>query len=145
MLAPEIVDFLSRGGSLRELAAIDEKPVHILYRYACQCIRKGQLKQAEDLLKLLLHLDHWNFNVALSLGLCLQIRGAHEEALFCFVRAASSQITDPRPPYYAALSYQKKGNMQYARRAFEAALHWASNQPEYLEFKQKSEAALCSF
>lgn len=138
----EILDFLAQGGALRMLAGIDAPQLQTLYAFACQLVESGDVASAEGLFHTLFCLDSWNFNYALSLGLCRQKRGAHKEALLCFVRAGTVKITDPRPAYYAALSYQKLGNISYARKAFSAALRWASNRPQHQTLRQKAERAL---
>ncbi len=140
--AEEVLDFLAQGGALRMLANIDEAQLQTLYAFACQKVKLGDLATAESLFHALFSLDAWNFNYALSLGLCQQKRSAHEEALLCFARAGTLKITDPRPAYYAALSYQKLGDVVHAKKAFSAALRWASNRSEYQTLRQQAEIAL---
>ncbi len=138
----KVLDFLAQGGAVWKLAKLDETQLQTLYAFACQKVKLGDVATAESLFHALFCLDSWSFNYALSLGLCRQQRGAHEEALFCFVRAGTVKITDPRPAYYAALSYQKLGNVSYAKKAFSAALRWASNRPQHQELRQQAERAL---
>jgi secretion system chaperone SscA len=99
-------------------------------------------KPAERLLKLLFTLDHWNFNYALSLGMVLQMRSIHEAALFCFMRAQQASGTDPRPPYYAGLSYQKIGELDSAKKALTAACQMASEQTAHRQLQQDAAIAL---
>lgn len=141
-LAPEVARFLARGGAVRMLADIDEGQLHTLYRYARQCIKQGEIAVAERLLQSLFYLDAWNFDYALSLGLCMQMRGAHDEALFCLARAAQVRSADPRPPYYAALSYQKTGNVEYAQRAFRSVLRLAVESSPYRELRRHAKTGL---
>jgi len=141
MRAEEASPFLY-SGVLRMLTEVDEKHLQTLYRFACQCLKQNDAKTAESLFCALFYFDAWNFDYALALGLCRQMRGAHEEALLCFARAGTVNATDPRPAYYAALSYQKLGNVKYAQLALSAALRCASNQPQYQDLQQKAECAL---
>lgn len=142
MKTAEILDFLAQGGALRMLTNIDEAQLQTLYAFACQQVKRGEVTTAESLFLALFCLDSWNFNYALALGLCQQTRGAHQEALLYFLRAGTVKITDPRPAYYAALSYRKLGNVIYARKAFSAALRWASNRPQHQALRQQAEQAL---
>jgi secretion system chaperone SscA len=138
----EVSDFFSQGGSLRMLADVDESHLQTLYAYACQSVKQGDIKTAEGLFRALFCLDIWKFDYALSFGLCKQMQGEHKEALIGFTRAATIDVTDPRPAYYAAISYQKLGNADQAKKAFSSAIHWCSNRAEYQEWRRQSEQAL---
>lgn len=140
--AKKIGDLLSCSGLLRALVDIDPKHLQILYAFACQCVKRGEIKTAEQLFYQLFYLDSWHFDYLLSLGLCRQIRGAHQAALFCFARAGQVKVNDPRPAYYSALSYQKLGDIENAQCAFSSVLQCALNQPQYQTLAQKAEHAL---
>ena len=134
--------FLAHGGTLGALAHISEDDLHTLYAYARQCVKAGDVKTAESLFDSLFCLDAWNLSYALASGLCRQMRGAHQEALAYFARAAIIAPDDPQPAWYAALSYQKLGHATYARQAFSNVLSCALSQPRHAEWEQKSRQAL---
>ncbi len=112
-----LAELLAKISNVHTQAEIEPEHMHMLYVYACQCADRGEVKTADELLYVLLLLDAFNFDYALSLGLCRQKQGLHQEALFYFLRASAIKRADPRPLYHAASSYQKLGDVNSARRA----------------------------
>ena len=76
-------------------------------------------------------MDQWNFDYWFAAGLCCQRLAEHDQAIFCFAHAAAVQPTDPRPTYFAGVSYQVLGNLVYACKAFETSVMLCGSQEEY--------------
>ncbi|CAH0536014.1 SycD/LcrH family type III secretion system chaperone [Vibrio marisflavi] len=137
-----IVEFFQRGGSMKILCDMDESSLDTIYNYAFQLFETGQTAEAYRHFYFLASMDQWNFDYLLALGICCQRMGEHEQAIYCFSRSGQRELADPRSSYYAGISYQCLGNKSYARKAFNAAVRWCSDKPEYQQLKSKVSAAL---
>ncbi|KAA5839265.1 MULTISPECIES: SycD/LcrH family type III secretion system chaperone [Pseudomonas] len=133
--------FFARGGSIRMLADITQGDIDKLYAYATQLFHTGDMHAARNVYSLLVRIDHWNFECWLALGLCNQRLGLHEEAVSSFGRAGMINVDDPRSAYFAGISHSLLGQIECARKAFNAAIKWCNQQPEH-EVIQHSAAQL---
>ncbi|MGF6401556.1 secretion system chaperone SscA [Pseudomonas frederiksbergensis] len=123
--------FFARGGSIRMLADIQQDDIDGLYAYATQLFNADDIQAARNLYTLLVRIDHWNFECWLALGLCNQRLGLHEEAVNSFGRAGMINVDDPRSAYFAGISHSLLGQIECARKAFNAAIRWCNQQPKY--------------
>ncbi len=130
--------FFSRGGSLRMLASVDQNDMDLLYAYATQMYEAGEAEAARNFYFMLARIDHWNFDYWFSLGLCYQRLSQHEEAIFCFSRSGMIKVDDPRSSFFAGVSYRLLGNMEYARKALNAALKWCGERADYQDIRQSA-------
>ena len=127
--------FFASGGSIRMLADVDRRDMNTLFAYATQLFDAGDLNAAHKFFFMLARLDHWNFDYWFSLGLCYQRLAQHDEAIFCFSRAGMINVDDPRPACFAGISYRLVGNVEYAIKAFRAALNWCGDRDAYRDIK----------
>ncbi|RKT98650.1 CesD/SycD/LcrH family type III secretion system chaperone [Burkholderia sp. Nafp2/4-1b] len=134
--------FFSAGGSLRMLVDVERRDLDTLYAYATQLLDAGELRAAENFLLMLVRVDHWNFDYWFVLGLCHQRLAKHDEAIFCFSRAATVRVDDPRASYHAGVSYRLLGNIEYAAKAFRAAVDWCGERREYLDLRANASRQL---
>ncbi len=134
--------FFSRGGSVRMLADISKKDLDTLYAYAGQLFDAGEWQAAHNVYLVLARVDHWNFDYWLALGLTCQRIDSHDEAVFCFARAGTIRLDDPRAPFFAGISYRALGNEEYACKAFNAAIRWCGRKPEHDEIRTTAVAQL---
>lgn len=130
-----LAEFFSQGGSLRLLGGMDNDHLDKLYRYAGQLFDSGEFTAARNIYHLLSNFDHWNAEFLLGLALSHQRLGAHELALHSFSRAGAIIIDDPRPAFFAAISYQQSHNPDYACKALHAAMRWCGDLPHYQEIR----------
>jgi secretion system chaperone SscA len=137
--------FFSRGGSIRMLADIDLADVEILNTYATQLFESGQIEGARNIYLVLVSVDQWHFDCHLALGRCYQRLEQHEEAIYCFSRSGAIKVDDPRSSYFAGISYRITGNLEYASKAFNAAIRWCGSRGEHDELKREATQllALC--
>lgn len=117
------------------LADVAQPDMDTLFAYATQLFEAGDISAARNFFFMLARIDHWNFDYWLSLGLCYQRLAQHEEATFCFSRAGMINVVDPRASYFAGVSYRFMGNLEYARKAFRAALNWCGERDEHRAIK----------
>jgi secretion system chaperone SscA len=128
--------FFASGGSLRMLADIDRKDVDMLFAYAQQLFEGGDLRTACRIFLILVRIDHWDFDCWLLLGKCYQRLGAYDESIFCFSRSGMIIVDDPRPAYFAGISYRLTGNEVGAIKAFQAALRWCGDREDFWTIKK---------
>ncbi|QDQ29164.1 CesD/SycD/LcrH family type III secretion system chaperone [Chitinimonas arctica] len=128
---PELERFFTQGHTIKARAGLDTSDLDTLYAYGYQLFEAGEYKEALQYFSMLAQMDFWSFDYWLAVGICYQRLGQHEEAIFCFSRAGFASMQDPRSSYYAGISYQLLGNIEYARKAFDASLNWCGVQPQY--------------
>ncbi|PKH21797.1 CesD/SycD/LcrH family type III secretion system chaperone [Enterobacterales bacterium CwR94] len=134
----DLAHFLSSGGSLRMLTDTKKEDLDTLYDYAVQLFDAGDYPAAQNYFYFLCYLDKWDFNYLFSLGRCYQKMQQHEEALVYLVRAGLIRVIDPRPSFFAGISYQALGNNEHARRAWCSACRWCAELPQYEELKSQA-------
>ncbi|RQR48097.1 CesD/SycD/LcrH family type III secretion system chaperone [Burkholderia sp. Bp9126] len=127
--------FFGAGGSIRMLADIAQSDMDKLFSYATQLFDAGEPRAACNFLMMLARIDHWNFDYWFMLGLSYQHLAQHEEAIFCFSRAGMIRIDDPRASFRAGISYRLVGNLDYAIKAFRAALKWCGDRDTWRDIK----------
>ncbi|WP_108034056.1 MULTISPECIES: SycD/LcrH family type III secretion system chaperone [Burkholderia] len=127
--------FFASGGSIRMLADVERRDLDTLYAYATQLFDMGELHAARNFFLMLARVDHWNFDYWFALGLCQQRLARHDEAIFCFSRAGMIGVDDPRASYHAGVSYRLAGNLDYAAKAFRAALNWCGERDGHRDIK----------
>lgn len=134
--------FLARGGSLKLIAGLNSQQLARLYAYANQLFDTHNFSAAHNIYHLLSCFDQWEPEYLIALGLCHQRLGNHEDAINHFSRAGVIKIDDPRPSFFAGLSYHLLGNATYSNKAFNAAIGWCGDLPEYQEIKQSAQKML---
>ena len=122
---------MASGVSLRFLNDTSPDTLDTLYAYAYQRHAEGEIAEAQRLFYLLVLYDQLNVDYLLALGLCHQRLGEHEVALTYFSRAGMLQVTNPWPSYHAAVSYQRLGEWEWARKAARASLRWCGAREPY--------------
>lgn len=127
--------FFSRGGSAWMLTDIDRKDLDTLYAYATQLFDANQWQAAHNVYSILVRVDHWCFDYWLALGFTCQRLGSHDEAVFCFARAGTIRLDDPRPPYFTGISCLALGSGEAAGKAFNAALRACGCDPRHDEIR----------
>jgi tetratricopeptide (TPR) repeat protein len=91
--------------------------------------KAGRLAEAEAAYRRLLAAAPGNSDIAMLLGLLLDQRGAHEEAVQHLTRVAKAKSTDPASHYNLALALQHAGRRGDAAIAYRRAL---ALRPDYL-------------
>lgn len=134
--------FVGAGGSLAMLADIDLLDVKALYEDANRLYKKGDVAGAQYLYHLVVTLDSWDFDGWLSLGICHQRFGGHDQALLCFAKAAAIDFRDPRPSYLAGQSYLSTHRLADASKALRAAVRWAGTTLVHAPVREAASAAL---
>ena len=104
----------------------------------------AQQQEAKRIYWFLTRVDGWCFDYWFALGVCCPRLDEHEEALACFTEATKIRLTEPRPMYFAGVSFQLLGNIPYAQKAYTTALACCSDQPEYQILKETVTQALAS-
>ena len=122
---------MASGVSLRFLNDTSPDTLDTLYAYAYQRHAEGEIVEAQRLFYLLVLYDQLNVDYLLALGLCHQRLGEHEVALTYFSRAGMLHVTNPWPSYHAAVSYQRLGDWEWARKAVRASLRWCGAREPY--------------
>ncbi|EIP87800.1 type III secretion system CesD protein [Burkholderia humptydooensis MSMB43] len=137
--------FFASGGSIRMLVDVDKQDMDTMFVFAGQLFDAGDWAAARNVYFMLARIDHWKFDYWFWLGICYQRLGQHDEAIFCLSRAGMIHIDDPRSSYHAGISYLVAGNLDYARKAFNAARNWCGEVPDHRALKADIEQhlALC--
>jgi Flp pilus assembly protein TadD/hemolysin-activating ACP:hemolysin acyltransferase len=94
------------------------------------CLRAGDLDQAIDLLRQAGATDPGDYQTQLSLGISLQGKRRHSEALGNFEAAQKSRPDDALPYLHAALSHLALGKAEAALQAAREACARAPNLPQ---------------
>ena len=117
--------------SITEMHEIDPEQIKLLSSYASQQFKKGQVDTALRLFDFLTRIDAWCGLHWLNLGLCYQHFNEHDQALYCFTQAGYTDINDPYPAYYAALSYQAIKDFVKGKQALDTAINNCADHKEH--------------
>lgn len=123
--------FLDRGGSLGMLCNVDANDEERLYGFALTSFEGRDFVLARNVFTVLTVIDQWNVEYWLGLGLSQQELGDHDASLAAFTLAESISLPDPRPRFYAALSFLRAGERDKAMRSFETCLLWCGADPQH--------------
>lgn len=131
-----VQDFFREGGTLQAVMDIAPADLDSVYGYACQLFDSGKYGKAYPYFELLTRLSHWSYDYWIGLGLCYRHLSRHEEAIFCFSRAALLKIDEPKPVYLAGLCFRDLSNHEQARKTFSTALKWCADRPQHAGIKK---------
>ena len=120
----------SDSSAVRGLSEDDAKASTALREQGLQSLRAGELAQAIDLLSRVAAHDPDDPQTQLSLGIALQGKRRHAEALAPLERAQKSRPKDPLPFLHASLSLLALGKAEAALKAASEACARAPQLPQ---------------
>ncbi|MGG4608854.1 hypothetical protein [Providencia sp. Me31A] len=126
-----LFDFFSSGGAMHMLEGISQKDMDDLWHYSCQLLENNKIKEARNILQLLVRSNHWNSDYLITLGIVCQKMNAHYDACIYLSQAARILITNPIPSWLMAYSSIALTFWQGAIELYESALLLANGKPEW--------------
>lgn len=126
-----LYEFFSSGGAMHMLEDISRKDMDDLWHYSCQLLEESKIKEARNILQLLVRSDHWNSDYLLTLGIACQRMNSHHDACIYLSQAARVLMTNPIPSWLMAYSSIELNFWQGAVELYESALLLANGKQEW--------------
>jgi type III secretion system low calcium response chaperone LcrH/SycD len=140
----DLVNALSNGLSVGEIAGVEPETLEAGYGLAFNLYNAGNFKDAETLFGGLCLYHHRDERFWIGLGGCRQAQGNFAAAIDAYGMACiAGTLKNPAPSVHAGLCYLKLGDPENARALFDAALELGSDEnPTHRVYREKARAML---
>lgn len=130
------------GYILRDYTSITKEETEAAYALAYRIFNQRQYAKAERLFAILCQLDHYDGRFWLALGACRQMQNDYTGALSAYAVAGIHDMENPVTPLRAAECFLALNRLDDAEHGITAAIHWATDRPEYGQLKTRAELIL---
>ncbi|WP_211826479.1 SycD/LcrH family type III secretion system chaperone [Kistimonas asteriae] len=137
-------DFLSRGGTFKDLKDMSEDSMEAIYSVAYNLYEGGKYDDAIKVFQFLCFYDHYCKKYFLGLGACLLMQKEYDRAIEVFGYVCAIDTTDPQAMLYIGDCHLAAGDSEAACVAYQAAVDWAGDQAQWQDEKQRAQGILDS-
>lgn len=134
-----LADYFGRGGTFKELKNLSDDSMEAIYSVAFNLYQGGRYQEAKKIFQFLCFYDHYQKKYFLGLGACQMMEQDYETAIELFSFASALDTDDPRAMLYIGDCNMALGKPAAAKIAFETAVKWAGDQPEFKDEQLRAE------
>ena len=132
----------SEGYTHQDFAEVSDEEMEAGYATALNLVNQSQFSQAEEMFKLLCHLNHYQGKYWLGLGVARQLQKKYDLAVKAYANAGLHDMGNPVPPLRAAECFIAMNNLDAAEQSISAVEHWCENKPEFEQIAVRAQALL---
>lgn len=139
-------DFLSRGGTFKDLKGMSEDSMEAIYSVAYNLYEGGRYDEAFKVFQFLCFFDHYCTKYFLGLGACLLMQKEYDRAIEAFGYVCAIDSTDPQAMRYIGDCHLAAGEPDAACVAYQAVVDWDGDgdQTQWQDEKRRAQGILDS-